>query len=88
MLTVFNRREVQVFFSSARCEEAVSTLEHHGIETHVRVSDRSSPSCLSGGSRERTGTAFMNRDFQYQYFLYVHRRDYDAVRDLLGLAQG
>lgn len=88
MVTIFNRCEVQVFFSLDRCQEAASMLEGHGIETHIHARDRSSPSVLAAGSRERTGTAFMNRDFQYQYTLYVRRRDYDTARHLLGLSRG
>ena len=87
MITIFNRREVQVFTSLHRCEEAAKALEGHGIQTHVRARDRFSPSVFSGGSRERSGTMFQNPSVQYQYTLYVRRRDYDAARDLLGLVR-
>lgn len=85
MLTIFNRREVQMFTSLKRCEQAAETLEQHNIEVSIRVRDRFSPSILGAGTRERTGTAFQNRDVQYQYTLYVHRRDYDTAMDLLRL---
>lgn len=85
MLTIFNRREVQIFTSLSRCEQAAETLEHHNIEVSIRTRDRFSPSVFKMGARERSGTAFMNRDVQYQYTLYVHRRDYDTARELLGL---
>ncbi len=85
MLTIFNRREVQVFTSLSRCEAAAKTLERHGIQTHVHARDRFSPSAFSAGSRERSGTMFQSPSVQYSYTLYVHRRDYDAARDLLGL---
>ena len=85
MLTIFNRWEVQSFSSFNQCEEVAKALEHSGIQTHIRTRDRFSPSIFSAGSRERSGTMFQNRDFQYQYTLYVHRRDCDTARDLLGL---
>lgn len=87
MLTIFNRRELGVFPGASRCEEAAELLERHGIRTHIRAVDRFSPSVFSGGSRERGGTAFLNQKVQYTYYLYVRRRDYDAARDLLGLAR-
>ena len=87
MLTIFNRREVQIFFSFNQCEEAARALELSGIQTHIRTRDRFSPSIFSFGTRERSGIMFQKPDFQYQYTLYVHRRDYDAARDLLGMAR-
>lgn len=87
MLTIFNRREVQVFTSLERCETAAKELENHNIEVFIRTRDRFSPSTFNMGSRERSGTAFQNRDVQYQYTLYVHRRDYDTARELLRLVQ-
>ena len=87
MVTVFNRREVQVFFSAARCEEAAAALERHGIETHIQARDRFSPSVFAGGARERSGTAFLNRNAQYQYALCVRRKAYETARDLLGMGR-
>ena len=87
MLTIFNRREVQVFFASEACQKAADALEACGIETHIAVRDRFSPSIFSMGARERSGTLFQNPAYQYQYILYVRRRDYDTARDRLGLAR-
>ena len=84
LLTVFNRREVHTFSSIEACEKAAKQLEHCGIKTHIRARDRFSPSVFSTGSRERAGTLFQNPGMQYQYTLYVHRREYDAARELLG----
>lgn len=79
------RREVQLFNAIGPCEEAAKALEGCGIETHIRARDRFSPSVFASGSRERTGTAFQNLAYQYQYILYVRRRDYDTAREMLGL---
>ena len=86
MLTIFNRREVQVFTSLERCEKVAKELDTHNIAVSIRTRDRFSPSVFNMGSRERSGTVFQNRDAQYQYTLYVHRRDYDAAKELLRTA--
>lgn len=85
LLTIFRCREVQIFTSISSCEKAAKMLENQGIQAHVRTRDRFSPSIFSTGSRERSGSAFQKSDFQYQYILSVHRRDFDTARELLGL---
>lgn len=85
LLTIFRYREVQIFTSINSCEKAATMLENQGIKVYIRTRDRFSPSIFSTGSRERSGSAFQKQDFQYQYILYVHRRDFETARELLGL---
>ena len=51
----------------------------------MKVIDRSSPSVLNPGTRADFGTMGMSPGAQYEYIIYVNKRDYDAARDAAGL---
>ena len=51
----------------------------------MKAIDRSSPSALNPGTRADFGTMGMSSGAQYEYIIYVNKRDYDAARDAAGL---
>ena len=60
-------------------------LRDAGLDYAVKVIDRSSPSVLNPGTRADFGTMGMSPGAQYEYIIYVNKRDYDAARDAAGL---
>ena len=63
----------------------LSALRDAGLDYAVKVIDRSSPSVLNPGTRADFGTMGMSPGAQYEYIIYVNKRDYDAARDAAGL---
>ena len=57
MISIFNRAQLPPLFDPARRDSLCQALDQAGIEYTVKTVDRSSPSALNFGSRERGGTA-------------------------------
>ena len=85
MINIFNRKELYMTYNLNKQAEVRSLLAEHGIEYDYKTIDRKSPSPVSAGSRARTGTAFEKRETELQYYIYVHKNDYDKARALLTL---
>ena len=65
--------------------DILSALRDAGLDYTVKAIDRSSPSALNPGTRADFGTMGMSSGAQYEYIIYVNKRDYDAARDAAGL---
>ena len=79
MLAIWNRRELVTVLTMQEQSDILSALRDAGLDYAVKVIDRSSPSALN------PGTMGMSPGAQYEYIIYVNKRDYDAARDAAGL---
>lgn len=85
MLAIWNRRELVTVLTMQEQSDILSALRDAGLDYAVKVIDRSSPSVLNPGTRADLGTMGMSPGAQYEYIIYVNKRDYDAARDAAGL---
>ena len=85
MLAIWNRRELVTVLTMQEQSDILSALRDAGLDYAVKVIDRSSPSALNPGTRADFGTMGMSPGAQYEYIIYVNKRDYDAARPGAGL---
>ena len=83
MLTIFNRKELTICQTQARCQAVCAKLDAAGIEYQTRARDRSSPSPLAAGARERSGTLGQNMAYNWTYTIYVRAADLEKARAAL-----
>ena len=81
MLAIWNRRELVTVLTMQEQSDILSALRDAGLDYTVKAIDRSSPSALNPGTRADFGTMGMSSGAQYEYIIYVNKRDYDAARD-------
>lgn len=79
MLTIFNRKELVSTFSAKRQAKARQLLDENKIDYSVKVINRRSASPMDAGSRARTGTLGEKLDAEYNYIIYVHKKDYEKA---------
>ena len=58
-------------------------LSQSDIGYYVRTINRMSPSPFAGGMRSRTGSFGQNMDLNYEYRIYVHKKDYENAKYLI-----
>lgn len=80
MITIFNREEIATTFDLQKQAEIRQILQQNGIEYHVKVVNRHSPSPFAPGTRSRTGTMGENINLEYEYIFYVKKEDADQAR--------
>ena len=85
MLAIWNRRELVTVLTMQEQSDILSALRDAGLDYTVKAIDRSSPSALNPGTRADFGTMGMSSGAQYEYIIYVNKRDYDDTRDASGL---
>lgn len=79
MITIFNRKELLSTNEMQRQAQAGQRLADSGIDYHVKVINRNSPSPLAAGSR------FGEKlEFAYTYIIYVKRTDFSRARAVIG----
>lgn len=84
MITVFNRREVLTTFSMEEQANARSILSEHKLPYVTRTVNMSGGnSILVSGHRATWGSIGENLDYTYQYYLYVHKKNYEEAAYLL-----
>lgn len=83
MITVFNRREVYNGFSMQEQAKVRDILAQNGIRYYTRVVNPVSPGGF-GRTRGEMGYWGNNMDFMYEYYIYVHKKDYDKAKYLIG----
>ena len=74
MITIFNRKEIYHGFSMRDCYDVRSMLSANGIHYSIRTM---SPFSSSGRSSSR-GLG-INMDYAYEYYIYVHKKNYDQA---------
>ena len=83
MISIFNRRELTICPDLHQCEAIRGALDRAGIPCQVKTRDRSSPSALSFGTRERSGTFGQAPAAAWTYTIYVRRRDWAEAQACL-----
>ncbi len=83
MLTVFNRKELLTTWSMEEQVRVREVLAKNGIDYRIRTVNPSARSAAASSGRSRMGSFGVNSDCAYQYYIYVHRRDYDRARSLI-----
>ena len=83
MISIFNRAQLPPLFDPARRDSLCRALDQAGIEYTVKTVDRSSPSALNFGSRERGGTLLHQMEQNWYYLVYVKKSDWEAAQRLL-----
>lgn len=83
MLTIFNRRELLITFSGEEQARVRDALAQNGVDYHIKTVNPSARSTFAASARSRTGSFGVNTDCAYQYYIYVHKNDYDRARSLI-----
>lgn len=86
MITILNRKELLSTFDLAQQAEARSLLTQHQIDHRVRVINRKSPSPMAAGSRARSGTLGENLAAEYEYTIFVEKRQWPQAKQILDAA--
>ncbi len=73
----WNRREVYHGFSLKAQAETSEFLKANHIKYDYRVIN------LNSNNRGRTGSYGLNKDYEKEYYIYVHKKDYEYVTHLL-----
>lgn len=82
-MNFFNRREIITTFNLNVLDQARDVLRAAGIKYYIKTVNRRSPSPFSTGSRGHTGTAFEKMEYEYTYYLYVHKNDYKEAVEIV-----
>lgn len=83
---LWNRKEVYNGFSIKVFNEIKEILKSYGIKYTTRVVNRKN-SNLFGPSRGYTGSFGEKTEFTYEYYLYVHKDDYEKAMRVIRTAQ-
>lgn len=84
MLTVFNRRELLTTFSMEEQNRMRDILARNHIDYRIKTVNPTARSPFAGGSgRGHTGSFGINIDCAYQYYIYVHKKDYARAQSLI-----
>ncbi|HZX21111.1 MAG TPA: hypothetical protein VFF25_01845 [Clostridia bacterium] len=82
MITIFNRKELYMTFSMEEQSNIRQVLSQNNIDYYIKTINRMSPSLL-GSSRGRRGSFGQNMSLNYEYIIYVHKRDYDTAKYII-----
>ncbi|MBH1941201.1 hypothetical protein I5677_09885 [Mobilitalea sibirica] len=78
-MNIFTRRELHITYDLDKFNQLRSTLYAAGIKTSYRCIN------TTGSNRGRYGTLGINHDFTYQYYIYVHKKDYERAKYILNV---
>ena len=82
MLTIFNRKELIVTMDIHRQAEIRDVLAQNDIDYTVKTKNLQNSGVLDS-QRGRIGNMGINQDYSYEYKIYVHKKDYEAARELI-----
>lgn len=83
MLTLFNRKELLTTCSMEEQARVRDTLAKHNIDYRVKAVNPSARATFADSGRGRMGSFGVKADCAYQYYIYVHKHDYDRARSLI-----
>ena len=82
MITIFNRKELIITMEMKRQADVRDILSQNGIDYIVKITNLDRATKF-GGPRARTGSYGVNRDFCYEYKIFVHRDDFEKAKYLI-----
>lgn len=78
MITFWNKREVFMGYSVQKFSQVRAILHANNIKYKYKVVT------INGGAQQgRIGTLGENADFMNTYYIYVHKKDYNAASGIL-----
>lgn len=82
MLTIFNRKELIVTMDIHLQAEIRDVLAQNGIDYTVKTKNLQNSGVLDS-QRGHTGNMGIDQSYSYEYKIYVHKKDYEAARELI-----
>ena len=79
---LFNKEDVYIGYSTEELAKVIDILEKEGIKYSHKVLNRSGQWSGRGTRRGMSGSYGMNMDYEKQYTVYVHRKDFDNAKYL------
>lgn len=76
MIMFWNRREVYIGFSMKKFSEVRDILSDNNIKYDYKIVNHMTSTAFDS-SRTRYGSSGMNSEFQNEYYIYVHKNDYE-----------
>jgi len=78
MIFFLNQKEVFMGYSMKEFSDVRFKLSSSGIKYKIKTVNQSS-STFMGSSRTRSGSYGLNQAYNYLYYVYVHKNDYDKA---------
>ena len=82
MLMIFNRKELIVTMDIHRQAQIRNVLAQNGINYTVKTKNLQNSGVLDS-QRGHTGNMGIDQSYSYEYKIYVHKKDYEAARELI-----
>lgn len=82
MIFFINQKEVFMGYSMKEFSDVRFKLSSNGIKYKFRTVNQSSSSIISS-SRSRNSSYGLNQAYNYLYYVYVHKNDYDKALSIL-----
>ena len=82
----FNKEDVYIGYSIKELSKVRNILEKEGIKYSQKVVNHSGQWSRLGTRRSRSGSYGMNIDYEKQYTVYVHRKDFEKAKHLINRA--
>lgn len=83
MLTTFDRRELLTTFSMEEQNRVRDVLTQHHIDYRVKTVNPGARGTFGSSGRARSGSFGIDMDCAYQYYIYVHKKDYARAQSLI-----
>ena len=83
MLTLFHRRELMTTWSMEEQNRVRDIRTRNSIDYRIKTVNPSARSTWASSGRARTGSFGVNMDCAYQYYIYVHKKDFARAQSLL-----
>lgn len=83
MLTIFNRRELLTTFSMEEQNRVRDILSRNRIDYRIKTVNPSARATFGSSGRSRTGSFGIDMNCAYQYYIYVHAKDYARAQSLI-----
>jgi hypothetical protein len=80
---LFNKESVYIGYSIEELSKVRDTLEKEGIKHSYKVVNRSGQWLGRGTRRGEFGSFGMNMNYEKQYAVYVHRKDFEKAKYLV-----
>ncbi|WP_105616355.1 hypothetical protein [Vallitalea okinawensis] len=78
MIAIWNQKEIYMGYSMKDYDEIISKLGLNGIKFKTKVINRNN-SVVLGSFRCKTRTCAQNLEYTYQYYIYVHKDNYELA---------